>query len=229
MPHPRYRVRTLILATTIAAVVLACLAPWLRAMTDSQWEWLGIRMLAIPVGALVERWWMRRRFRHACVRDPGEQKGTEIRTGHFKAGIGSWGVLLFFVVVAFLVEWFHYRTQLRITSSGIATWWNVAWLSWFVVGTQLTRCLADWMGLGGPIHLTKTWIISPWVCWPLQFGMHYHWRDRATGELTVSHVPMGSLELSIPPENIEEVNRMLSHMLDPPKYQPPVVPPPPAT
>lgn len=60
-------------------------------------------------------------------------------------------------------------------------------------------------------------------------GIEYHWQDRLKGRLYLKVPESYRLELSIPPENVDEVDRMLSHMLNPPKYRPPVVPPPPAT
>jgi hypothetical protein len=223
---PRYRVKTLLIATTLAAVVLACLAPWLRTLTQLQLIGILGRVVFVALGCWGDTQLSLYTYNRYARRERAAELGITSRCLKVRPAPLVWFLAAFILAVAIFVE-----VGMDTMDSSLIRrpyrWMPFALelLSWWTVGIGVSRCMVPWFGVQRPVYLTCKRLITPWICHPWTRGFECGWRDRAAGQLLFI-VPLSyRLELSIPPENVELVERMLN----PTENRPPVVPPPPAT
>lgn len=205
MNHPRYRLKTLLIATTILAVVVACLAPWLRLVTGSQVARLALGMLCVTLGAGLG--WLamliayRRMYALRVSSIPSYHlKSIRIRPNRWT----TIGLMSLFLFVA-LFDSFSMPPSSMLSFSGC--------LLFATGGFWLNRAFPQPFLLQGDVLLADTWLLHPYQILQLQIYYSYRWRDRESGILEVTAPFMCKLELLVRPEDIEAVDTLLSKTL----------------
>lgn len=218
MNHPRFRVRTLLIATTIAAVVVACLAPWLRGMPTAGWLMLTVRAGLMILGAAMSVVVALTRYHYFLdrARSSLEAISAQCRGVHINPVMGI-GLLVVTLPVLVLLD--SLIPVLRFSNSPGAS----ASENWMVMGVVASQYLMSGMVLASvcmrsltnhtEVKLDRDRFISRGFTTRWKPGMRFRWIDRASGQMLLILPKVGQFELSIDEDKIEAAERLLTDHL----------------
>jgi hypothetical protein len=217
--HPRYRVRTLLIATTMAAVVLACLAPWLRGLSAQWWMMLASRMGIFASGALLAVIFAQIRyhyfeFQSRSSRESISAKCSRVRTNP-TVGIGLLVLILpASVLLDTVVPVLRFSVSPGVTSG-----------NWIPLGLVVSQYLTCGAVLGTvymraltrqtDVRLTADRFISRGITTRWNAGMRFRWLDRTAGKMLLILPTNGQFELSIDEHQVEAAEQLLTKNLPP--------------
>lgn len=220
MKSPRYRVKTLILATTIAAVVLACLAPWLRELSPAGWKMLAFRAGLLALGAV---WFVivaQMRYHYHLFsnrfRPSSEAIVSRCRSVHADPIFGIGLVVLMLPGLAMMDSLFpvwRFTNSPGTSASSDGLFRGLVVMEYLMTGVIVgfvgTRSLTS----HARVLLTADRFVSRAFITRWKPGMRFRWQDRVTGRMLLILPKIGQYELSIDEDQIEAAEQLLTKNL----------------
>lgn len=204
------------MATTLLAVLAACLAPWLRWVPEQYVAFYFSRSAFFAVGVLlsfaVSRW------HYQWARGQAFERGRYVivRCDNFGLSRVGWVMVPMFLIFALILD---SNTYSRAAEKGVAalhywSWWSSACVYWVLAGGYL-RWMLDPL-LSGQVEgvLTNLWLLLPHSTYTWPYAAYARnftvkWRDREVGRLLIEQRFSYRLELSVNPDDVEQVESLL--------------------
>ncbi|MCO6045177.1 hypothetical protein NG895_14795 [Aeoliella sp. ICT_H6.2] len=208
MNHPRYRVKTLLIATTVAAVVVACLAPWLRLVTSSQVATFFSRVLCVALGAIIALLITRSRYKNCYAEQCKAESVFHLQTIRVKPLTNlAWLAFIPNVGAALCLE---FVLSPSVMSSFIKCFF------WVISANYAVLLWPQLFTRPGEATLSETWFVHPYLTVPLSYYCRYRWKDRSAGTIDMRIGYFGTFELAVRREDIDVVDTLLSSKLGTP-------------
>lgn len=222
MNQPRYRVKSLLIATTITAVVVACLAPWLRLIPPQYLHVVLSRLFIVGLGTAagmaINNWHY---HRYLAKHSPSEAsylvESVGLDANLFRSLLFPFGVIVFMALAA---EWSAFNRAMAVGSHALRwwSWWGPrSWL-WIVVGLMGAQIALERMRPQGATLITHKLFVHPSQSSGWRRGMKHRWIDRESGKLELVLCSTSRVQLQIPVENVDAIDQLLTENIPPTGY-----------
>ena len=209
MNLPRYQVRTLLVATTATALVVACLAPWLRLVPVGFWLFFAESAAYIAVGVVLGVVVIGLSI--AITPDPGREYFVGTKTHDDGRGTLAYFGVVYMVAFAFAMQVFALHTKKWGNGFSFSSFYLHS--IWLMLGISLVNA-ARWRALD-----TQTWSIvdSGFVCWyflyPWRRVKSYRWIDTSRGVLEIDWGYNHNFHYQFDPADVEAIDALLNEKL----------------
>ncbi|QDU58907.1 hypothetical protein [Aeoliella mucimassa] len=215
MKLPRFRVRALLVTTTIAAVLVACLAPWLREV-----DWLHalqavpLRIACILVGCIPYGLGTLWKKQWGTAPPKPEEVRFVVRRRLWQF-INVFSLVCLLVMAAYVLHWDLAPRVNSLITGRVSQ--KIACLLWVNVGFMVPMVIDAFRNSLKELQLTDEGVVSFPRIWRWKELGGWHWLDRKRGVFTLTWKGSvaGNGTHQVAPEQVDALDAFLRGYLQP--------------